>query len=189
MKQFTHSELVKIAHRWVLKNASCGVAFKELVCLSTQEIPDVIGFGAWKHSVMVECKISRSDYLSDKKKPFRINAESGVGKWRFYCVPEGLIKKEELPNGWGLLYVSDNGKCRAYYNPYVGKREMQHPGHPTNILAEMGIMYSALRRLHLRGRIEEIYDNLKSENSERKLNGAIATEVQSNELLSTAKEN
>lgn len=67
----THKKLVGIAYKWVLSNSSCGVAFKELVCASSPEIPDVIGFGSWGHSVLVEVKVSRSDFLSDKNKKFK----------------------------------------------------------------------------------------------------------------------
>src|ERR1700743_1391059 len=107
----THSELVQIAYRWVLKNGSCGVAFKELVTLGSNEIPDVIGFGAWEHSVLIECKVSRSDFLADKHKSFRKEPHLGMGNQRFYCCPTGLIKVEELPEGWGLIYVNEKGKA------------------------------------------------------------------------------
>lgn len=105
LEKFTHKDLVNIAYRWLLKNCSCGIAFKELESSGSQEIPDVIGFGAWGHSVLVEVKITRSDFLCDKRKPFRINPDEGMGKQRFYLCPHGLIKKEELPAGWGLVYV------------------------------------------------------------------------------------
>lgn len=162
MDVITHRQLVEIAHKWVLKNASCGVAFKELVCSCSNEIPDVIGFGSWDHSVLVECKVSRSDFLSDKNKSFRLNPETGMGTQRFYCCPTGLIKIQDLPDGWGLLYVSDKGKCQRVHevllpNPKFPNSKIAFK-HERNILAERSIMYSALRRLHLRGRIEEIYN-------------------------------
>ena len=166
---FTHNQLVKIAYRWVLANASCGVAFRELVSSGTDEIPDVIGFGAWGHSVLVECKVTRSDFLCDRKKSFRVNPTLGMGSQRFYCVPTGLINKEELPEGWGLLYVTDKGKCIAQHNPYRGPFGTTHPGHEKSMRGELGIMYSALRRLHIRGRVEEIYIDLASSLNSKKL--------------------
>jgi len=157
LMELTHDKLVDIAYRWVLANGSCGVAFKELVSSGTREIPDVIGFGAWEHSVLVEVKVSRSDFLSDKGKSFRKNPEQGMGRQRFYCCPSGIIKVEDLPAGWGLLWVNEKGKCRTIHCPYKGNIELRHKGHVNNLQAERGLMYSALRRLHLRGRIEEIY--------------------------------
>lgn len=154
--RFTHKELVDIAYKWVLKNASCGVAFKEFNCHNdTGEQADVLGFGSWGHSVLIEVKVSRGDFLSDKKKKFRIAPETGMGSQRYYCCPTGMIKAEELPEGWGLLYVNDQGRAT--------KARSLNPGNiyskkiPCNIQAEMAVMYSALRRLQLRGRIDEIY--------------------------------
>lgn len=154
----THKELVNIAYKWLLKNCSCGIAFKELESAGSKEIPDVIGFGAWGHSVLVEVKISRSDFLCDKKKSFRINPADGMGKQRFYLCPKGLIKKEELPEGWGLVYVYEDKKARMVHCPYRGNIGERHGGFEKNNIAEAGIMYSALRRLFIKGYVKYIYD-------------------------------
>jgi len=155
-----HRKLVEVAYRWVLKSSSCGVAFKELNSLACNgEYPDVIGFGSHGHSVLIEVKCSRSDFHADKKKKFRINPEFGMGTQRFYCCPTGLLKVEDLPKGWGLIYVSDKWKAKCVHTPYKGNIGERHKGHKKNMKAEHGLMYSALRRLHLRGRIDEIYDN------------------------------
>lgn len=162
----THKQLVESAYKWVMKNASCGVAFKELYT-SNIEYADVIGFGSWGRSVLIECKASRSDFLADKKKSFRINPETGMGSVRYYCCPSGLIKESELPVGWGLLYVDDKLKCKAVHKPtieintenYSFKQEYRHE---KNIIAEHSLMYSALRRLQLRGRMHEIYEVMET---------------------------
>ena len=128
------------------------------------EIPDVIGFGRWSHSVLIECKISRSDYFNERNKPHRRMGEfrKGMGLYRLFCVPTGLIKSEELPEKWGLIYVDENRKARVIVNP------MKPPGDPggsekwTHLVderSERAMMYSALRRLELRGRIDEIYES------------------------------
>lgn len=156
-----HKKLVDAAYRWVLKNGSCGVAFKELKTLSSYEEPDVIGFGAWGHSVLIECKASRSDFFADRKKSFRKDPSKGMGTRRFYCCPTGLLKKEDLPEGWGLIYVNEKLKATCVFKPLISNPD--YPSHSIpfshnkNIKAEHGLMYSALRRLHIRGRIDEIY--------------------------------
>lgn len=162
-----HSQLVEVAYLWVLKNTSCGIAFKELnTTASNGEFPDVIGFGRWCHSVLVECKVSRADFHADKKKPFRINPSYGMGSQRFFCCPTGLLKVEDLPQGWGLVYVNDQMRAKCVYSPYKGNISEVNQGFKKNINAEHELMYSALRRLHLRGRIDEIYETQKSmENS------------------------
>lgn len=159
----THKEMVEIGYRWMLKNARCGIGFKELTCAYNGETPDVIGFSSWGHSVIVECKISRSDFLKDKKKPFRINPEIGMGKYRFYCCPTGLIKQEELPERWGLIYVNDKGRATLVYNPYGGVYKTKgcfspERGFKSNILSEHQLLYSALRRLFIQGYAPKIYN-------------------------------
>lgn len=160
----THKELVEIAYRWCLRNARCGIAFKELNCTShAGEIPDVIGFSSWQHSVVIECKVSRSDFLGDKEKKFRKNPELGMGKFRFYCCPEGLIKKDELPTGWGLIYVNVKGKAKIFYSPFGGIWRGNkvcfgsETGHSYCMKSEHQLLYSALRRLFIRGLFPEIY--------------------------------
>lgn len=153
----THRELVESAYRWVM-GKSCGFAFKELKSF-TEECADVIGFGAWNHSILIECKVSRSDFFADRKKPFRACPEKGVGRFRFYCCPKGLLRVEDLPPKWGLIYVDEKGKAKCVHNPYTNTPEGYgwHGGFEPNLEAERSYMYSALRRLHLRGRIPEIY--------------------------------
>ncbi len=154
-----HRKLVESAYKWVLKNSSCGVAFKELNTLCCNgEYPDVIGFGAWNHSVLIEVKTSRSDFYADKKKSFRQNPQLGMGTQRFYCCPNNLLQIEDLPEGWGLIYVNEKFKARCVHQPYKGNIDERNNGFEKNLKAEHGLMYSALRRLHLRNRIEEIYE-------------------------------
>lgn len=77
-------------------------------------------------SLLVECKASRTDFLSDAVKPSRENTggenpgkagelpsskravkpprkTAGLGAYRFYMAPTSLLAPEELPEGWGLL--------------------------------------------------------------------------------------
>lgn len=118
----THQELVQSAYRWVLKATSCGMAVRELTTAATNgEYPDVLGFGSGM-SVLVECKVSRSDFLADKRKPFRQQPQLGMGTYRFYCCPTDLIRETDLPPNWGLIYVDEKGKSQTVYNPYNGNR-------------------------------------------------------------------
>ena len=61
-------------------------------------------------SVVVEVKVSRSDFLRDKKK---LHMQPGMerlltGNYRYYLAPEGIIGEGDLPEGYGLL--TWNGK-------------------------------------------------------------------------------
>ena len=67
------------------------------------ETPDVIGWKGRCRSVLIECKVSRADFLADREKPFRKDPSLGMGCERFYLTPAGLIRPAELPGKWGLL--------------------------------------------------------------------------------------
>lgn len=154
----THSELVDVAERW-LWGRNCGIVLRELTSWQTPETPDAIG---WRSdtSILIECKATRADYQADRRKSFRADPELGMGDWRFYLTPPGLVAVDELPDGWGLLETRGKlvrcvhggpvGNYWAWGNaPFLGNQR-----------AERGMLYSALRRLTLRGRLPEIYQPL-----------------------------
>jgi hypothetical protein len=140
----THKDLVGHAYNWLSERYK--ITFRELVAATHNgEIPDVIGFGSGV-TVIVECKASRADFLADRKKHFRLEPSKGMGMYRLYCCPEGLIKPEELPAKWGLLYVADGIKeivrvIHHYEECAFEERDSK---------SETAILYSALRRLKLR---------------------------------------
>ena len=112
----THKELVEIGYRWARRSkprnaipcySSCKLAFKEIKSFVPEE-PDVIAFNSWI-SILIECKATRNDFLSDKNKDFRNFTEMGMGQYRFYLANEGIIKPEELPDNWGLLESRSRG--------------------------------------------------------------------------------
>lgn len=78
-----------MAESWLYRQG-CGIVLRERSSAHTSEAPDAIGFRT-DASVLVECKLTRSDYLADKKKPFRINPTLGMGDYRFYLTPAGLM--------------------------------------------------------------------------------------------------
>jgi hypothetical protein len=157
---YTHEQLVLIAYRWVMRAGGAAVAFRELVTIA-METPDVLGIGGTVHSILIECKISRSDFLADRKKPWRANPSMGMGSHRIYCAPAGLLHLEELPDKWGLLSVESNGRCTLSYRP-----DPERPGakflcerfaQPRNERGEAAMMLSALRRLQGQGLMENVY--------------------------------
>ena len=94
----THAQLVERAVRW-LRAYRCGVVLSEQACVGG-EMPDAIGWKRACHSVLVECKVTRADFLADRAKPFRQTPEKGVGSERYYLTLSSLVKAEELPTGW-----------------------------------------------------------------------------------------
>jgi hypothetical protein len=75
-----HKLLVTLGERWV-KREGFAVVASELVTGGTREQADVIGFRS-NCSVLIEAKVSRSDFLADARKPHRV--AGGLGVYRFY---------------------------------------------------------------------------------------------------------
>lgn len=118
------------------------------ICTWNSEHTDVWGLGNFSVGTVIEVKTSHADFLSDRKKWCRSDdaAAKGIqaGSFRWYLCPEGIISKEELPEGWGLLYW-DGRKI----NPVVAPRRFD-----TNSWADLDILMSILKR---EGFPEKIY--------------------------------
>lgn len=121
-----HAELCALGEKW-LRRHGCRVVLRDpfKAAVYTGECPDVIG---WRdgHSILIECKTSRSDFLADKKKGFRIDPTRGMGDCRLYLAPEGVIKLDDLPDGWGLLET--DGKRVTVVGAYPSQYEVQSYG-------------------------------------------------------------
>lgn len=138
-----HAELVKRAERWLRNVRRCGVVLCE-VAAGSGETPDAIG---WRYggqqSVLVECKVSRADFLADKGKPFRKpDCQGAMGDERYYLAPAGIITLSDLPERWGLLEIVGRGiKCR--------KAAEKHSPQYSRKRNEMGLLWSEVRLMQL----------------------------------------
>lgn len=82
----------------------------------------------------------------------------GMGDWRFFICPKGMVGTHELPENWGLIEVNGNGKVRIKYNPFgKGNIYSTWDRHKKNKDAEIAMMYSALRRIEIRNLMDVIY--------------------------------
>lgn len=103
--QMSHDEISLFVAR-SLKNKGYPIAFANVRSNVLWEQPDVIGFNSYCNSFLGEVKVSRADYLADKKKPFRHGGpEVGYGKSRAYITPKGLLSPDEIPYGWQLWEI------------------------------------------------------------------------------------
>jgi len=151
----THAKLVSMAVHW-LRRYRCGVVLSEQACASG-EMPDAMGWKKACHSVLIECKVTRADFLADRAKPFRQQPETGVGSERYYLAPRGLIRIEELPCGWGLLEV-----CGREIE--MTKRSAKNLRSLTGFQYEMNLLLASLRRVEIRIEPQSITDFLKWKN-------------------------
>lgn len=141
----THDDLVIIGKRWLQKQRNIeGRHFSGTKHIATEvtsvekEQADVIGWhDEAQFSTLIECKISRSDFFADRKKSFRINPEAGMGQFRYFLTPKGLVSIDELPEGWGLIEVDDKNLFPVKRSKYFEE---------FNIEAERSLLVSMWRR-------------------------------------------
>ncbi len=132
----------------------CSVVLYEFAT-PADENPDVIGWISGAGSVLIECKLTRSDFLRDAAKTVRKNPRAGMGQRRYYLCPPDLIQVKDLPPKWGLLW--------AIKGQIVIKREAR--GYPErNLAAEVQFLSSMLRRAQIRIGTRPLSEWLRGEN-------------------------
>jgi len=179
----THAKLVSMAIAW-LRRYRCGVVLSEQSCASG-EMPDAIGWKNSCHSVVVECKVSRPDFLADAAKPWRRQPETAVGCERYYLAPRGIIRLAELPAGWGLLE-----QCSREIE--IARRSARNLRSPLGFKYEMNLLLASLRRVEVRIEPQSITDFLKWKNRMAEYNrgalpeGLVAADREENLFLNPA---
>ena len=98
-----HDKLVSMTARW-FKRQGFAVVATELASYGNREQPDVYACRQ-SCSAMAEIKVSRADFFADAKKPER--AQGGLGHYRFYVCPEGMIQPGELLQ---QAFIQESGK-------------------------------------------------------------------------------
>ena len=149
----THADLVNRARAW-LRRQGCAIVLTEFHA-NTQEKPDAIG---WRDglSILVECKVSRADFLADRRKSFR--AEGGMGDWRYFLAPPGVAEPKDMAMfpGWGLLQAGPKNIVRVHGGPVGNCMWYLDKPFTGNHNAERRLLVSALRRLQLHHGVPEL---------------------------------
>lgn len=153
-----------MAEEWLRRCCRCGIVLSEQSC-TDGETPDVIGWKKKCRSVLIECKISRADFLADREKPFRKDPTQGMGCERLYLAPQGLIRVEELPACWGLLEAKGRRVSIAAKPPRQSQRNQ------TGLMREMEVLLASLSRVEVRIEPQTITDFLKWKNRLIEYNG------------------
>ena len=147
-----HSTLVATGVRWLSRK--CSVVLYEFDTAGGEN-PDVIGWASSAGSILIECKLSRSDFLKDSSKAVRKNPRTGMGQRRYYLSPPDVIRVEDLPPKWGLLWVV-KGQVTV-------RREAR--GHAArNLVAEIRFLSAMLRRAQIRIGTRPLSEWLRGEN-------------------------
>ncbi len=154
MDIISHKELCELTAKNYFKNSD--VVLWEYKAVCTSEEPDVLVYKGERTSLF-EIKVSRSDFLADKKKicrkihknehgtnfiskefPYKkydLKELGQLGRWRYFVCPTGLIKPEEVGH-WGLIWF-ENGRFRIKKDSNTFRR---------NIQREMNLLVHALRK-------------------------------------------
>ncbi|HEY1956722.1 MAG TPA: hypothetical protein VGH28_13975 [Polyangiaceae bacterium] len=130
-------DLVARATRWV-RARHYPIVLADVRTIATSEQPDVIGFRTGGDTLLVECKASLEDFKRDASKPFRREPGSGMGYFRWYFAPAGIVLVDALPPSWGLAEVGARGKVAIAKRP--------QPFHQRNLAEEARLLVTALRR-------------------------------------------
>lgn len=104
----THRGLVILAERWLLRQG-CRVVLTERG-RAGEEFPDAIGWLPNGQSLLIEAKRTRKDFLAEwsraDRKAHRRIQDAGMGEFRYYLAPAGVIRAGDLQGkGWGLIEV------------------------------------------------------------------------------------
>jgi hypothetical protein len=138
----SHKELIRRAALWLQNNQDCSVVICDRKTRVT-ETPDAIGFKHGCTSILVECKTTRSDFLADGKKYFRSREEYGVGDYRYFMTPPGLVKPTDEIDGWGVIECHPR-QCRIIREPTFKTANKRN---------EVAMLTSMVRRLELAGAV------------------------------------
>lgn len=101
----THNDLIIRAIQWLRSQGYHACLAEPMMA---HELPDAIGWNGRGGSAVIECKVSRSDFRADLKKPcHRQPPERTLGNYRWYLTPRNLIRADEVPVGHGLLEITE----------------------------------------------------------------------------------
>jgi hypothetical protein len=132
-----HAKLVQLGVRWLSSQSS--VVLYEAAAVK-KEIPDVIGW-VGPRAILIECKVSRADFLRDAAKVARTDPKAGMAHRRYYLCPAGVVHPRDLPPKWGLLWA-EKGRITV---------QREAGGFPQrNLLAEVQFLSTMLRRAQIR---------------------------------------
>lgn len=82
---------------------------------------DLFALSCWPskgfRSVAYEVKVNRSDFMKELLDPTKRKFSEAVAMECWFATPTGLVTKDEVPEGWGLVTVSANGDIKTLKMP------------------------------------------------------------------------
>ncbi|WP_156897364.1 MmcB family DNA repair protein [Alkalicoccus chagannorensis] len=123
MEQHQHQFLKMQALHWLKHKMTdlCAVEVK-YSCRRKKRTADAVGISFRRREArIIEVKTSRQDYFRDDV----IASPSGyaaVADYAYILTPAGMLKKEELPAGYGVMEADEYGKITIVKNPTRNKK-------------------------------------------------------------------
>lgn len=92
-----------------------------------------------------EVKVSRADFLADLAKPIKRAAYASLAEAVYYCCPEGLIAKKEVPDGFGLVCEVGEGQFEIQKNARRSKTFTMHADTAMTLMVKRQVPLSDLQ--------------------------------------------
>ncbi len=90
----------------------------EVKFYNSKSIADVVGINLKRKEVrVIECKSSYSDFKRDKKLFDEKTSYYNHANYSYIMCPANVIPKNEMPHGYGLLYVDEYDNVTTVKNP------------------------------------------------------------------------
>jgi len=107
---------------------------------------DAVAFEFWKSNgfrrIVYEIKVSRGDFLAEIRDPEKRQPAMEFANQFFFVVPVGLVKKNEVPEGCGLIMVNADAESRI-----VRSAPIMNENHTP----EWGLVASLVRHAYRKG--------------------------------------
>lgn len=120
-----HRHLKKIALHF-LKSKVIDLVCNEVDFVNSYSIADAVGLNFKRKEVrVVEVKATKGDFVRDKKLFDEKTSYFYHAHYSYIMCPVGVIKPEEVPYGYGLLWVDDHDQVETVKNPIKNKARLK----------------------------------------------------------------
>lgn len=120
-----HKALKRLALHW-LKERVVDLVANEVKFKNTKSIADAVGINLKRKEIrIIEVKATKEDFKRDHKLFDEQNTYYNHAHYSYLMCPEGIIKKEEVPEGYGLLWVDDYDGIKLVKRPNKNNNKLK----------------------------------------------------------------
>ena len=141
VSKLSHADLVTIGARWLRYEKNCSIVVEEPATAGFVK-PDILGFQIYS-SFMIEVKVSKSDFLADKKKK---GYDQKIADYSYYLVPSDMIDESDIKNGYGLIYATSKK-----WKDFIVVKHPERSDKPVNDWVHKVIFHSLLLKNNIKG--------------------------------------